>query len=308
MTPHDAKDRPLFFARMDVERRLGFPAGRFTQPGPVLPLILAGVITVAFYGALVPLGDAWINRSFTERGYVPYFIVFFAAWAFAILFIKTRKVALQRKALIVGVAPDDSDFFITPTTAADLIERLHALADDPAHFMLLNRVHVGVSNLHHRGQIADVDQVLRSQAEADEDVVESSYTVVRGLTWAIPVLGFIGTVLGLSAAIGSFGAVLSSESGMTELKPALQSVTAGLATAFETTLQALVAALVLQMFMTMIKRSEEQMLDEFREYCQRRIVQRLRIETQELPSPRQALHAAARPSSPESESHSESST
>jgi biopolymer transport protein ExbB/TolQ len=119
--------------------------------------------------------------------------------------------------------------------------------------------------------------VLRSQAEADEAAIESSYTIVRGLIWAIPVLGFIGTVIGLSQAIGAFGSVLATTAEINALKPALQSVTAGLATAFETTLHALVAALGVQMILVMLKRTEEQMLDDFMEYCQRRIVNRLRL-------------------------------
>ena len=35
-------------------------------------------------------------------------------------------------------------------------------------------------------------------------------TVLRGFIWAIPVLGFIGTVIGLTQAMGRFGAALKS--------------------------------------------------------------------------------------------------
>lgn len=38
--------------------------------------------------------------------------------------------------------------------------------------------------------------------------METSYALVQGFVWAIPVLGFIGTVVGLSQAIGGFTAVL----------------------------------------------------------------------------------------------------
>ena len=34
--------------------------------------------------------------------------------------------------------------------------------------------------------------------------------MIKGLNWAIPVLGFIGTVLGLSIAIAKFGDVLAN--------------------------------------------------------------------------------------------------
>ena len=90
-------------------------------------------------------------------------------------------------------------------------------------------------------------------------------------------LGFIGTVLGLSSAIGSFGAVLQTADDLSQIKSALQDVTGGLATAFETTLQALVAALFVQLLLTFLKKSEQEFLDACSEYCTRHVVNKLRI-------------------------------
>jgi biopolymer transport protein ExbB/TolQ len=95
--------------------------------------------------------------------------------------------------------------------------------------------------------------------------------------WAIPVLGFIGTVEGLSMAIGGFGSVLASANDFEQVKGALQGVTSGLSVAFETTMQGLVAALIIQLVMTALKKSEEEFLDACGEYCARNIVGRLRL-------------------------------
>ena len=111
----------------------------------------------------------------------------------------------------------------------------------------------------------------------DEDVMEGSYSLIKGLIWAIPVLGFIGTVQGLSKAIGGFGSVLNQTTDIGELRPALQSVTGGLSVAFETTFVALVAALVIQLLLTVVRKGEEQLLDDCKEYCQRHVISRLRI-------------------------------
>jgi hypothetical protein len=108
--------------------------------------------------------------------------------------------------------------------------------------------------------------------------METSYSVVQGFVWAIPVLGFIGTVIGLSEAIGGFGAVLSGAQEISELATALRSVTAGLSKAFETTLEALVAALCIQLWLVFLKKSEEEFLDACAEYCTRQIVSKLRIQ------------------------------
>ena len=129
------------------------------------------------------------------------------------------------------------------------------------------------------GRIADFEGVLDSHAAGDEDAIESSYLIIRGLNWAIPVLGFIGTVQGLSVAIASFGGVLAESGDVDAIKPALQGVAGGLATAFETTLVALVAALVIQLMMTLERRAEEQFLDDCKDYCQHQLVARLRLGT-----------------------------
>ena len=107
--------------------------------------------------------------------------------------------------------------------------------------------------------------------------METSYSILQGLIWAIPVLGFIGTVLGLSEAIGQFGTLLQSAGELSEVKDGLQLVTSGLSTAFETTLVALVAALGIQLWLVALKKAEEEFLDECSEYCIRNVVGRLRV-------------------------------
>ena len=71
--------------------------------------------------------------------------------------------------------------------------------------------------------------------------------------------------------------MLGVSSEVDELREGLQEVTLGLAVAFETTLQALVAALAIHLLLTLVQRNEERLLNDCREYCQRNIVGRLRI-------------------------------
>ena len=78
-------------------------------------------------------------------------------------------------------------------------------------------------------------------------------------------------------AIGGFGSVLAAASDFEQVKGALQGVTSGLSIAFETTMQGLVAALIIQLLMTAVKKSEEEFLDACSEYCARHIVGRLRL-------------------------------
>ena len=272
----------LHWTRRDFEQRLGFRGGRFTSFNKTLALLIAALLTAVFYGAIILIvrqcpQTRWFTAMFMERGICPYPTMFFFFWAVAILFLKERKLSLQTAALDLLAVPQQPDFVLTPQSARTVLDRIHALVDSTSHFILLNRVERALSNLHNMGNVSDVSQILKTQAEYDEEQMASSYTLVQGLAWAIPVLGFIGTVLGLSQAIAAFGGALQTGSDFALLKGSLQAVTAGLATAFETTLVALVAALVIQLRSTILQARESEFLDACNDYCHANIVAKLRL-------------------------------
>ncbi len=269
----------MSWLRSDPECRLGLAGARFTRVRSLLCAVLAVGLTTLFYGVLafLPPQCGRLVDLFCARGPTPYVIVFATAWCVVLLVIKSRKLALQRKALNYVVVPEANDFVLSPVTVDEVTSRMFATVDDPKHFVLFNRIAVALSNLRNLGRVTDVDEILRSQAEHDESIMESSYSLLRGLVWAIPVLGFIGTVLGLSEAIGGFGNVLATAGDMTEISSSLKGVTAGLSIAFDTTLLALIAALVIQIWTTFSHKGEEEFFDDCTEYCQRNIVNRLRL-------------------------------
>jgi biopolymer transport protein ExbB/TolQ len=268
---------PLDWSRQDVEQMVGFPGGRFTRPNNLFTGILGAILATSFYGLMLPLQGTFFGDMFTKRGPTPYAIVFLSAWSVAILLVKWLKLRLQRRALDHHVMPDDPSYILSAATVEPVLARVYATVDDPRHFVLFNRIVVALANLRNLGRVTDVDEILRSQAEQDESMVETSYALVQAFVWAIPVLGFIGTVLGLSEAIGQFSGVLGGASDVEQISGALKGVTAGLATAFETTLEALVAALFIQLAITVLRKSEEEFLDEAMDYGLRYVVGRLRI-------------------------------
>ena len=153
--------------------------------------------------------------------------------------------------------PQATEFVLSIVTVQSVMKRLYDVADDPKRFMLFNRILVALTNLKNLGRVTDVGEMLRIRAEHDESIVETSYSLLKSLVWAIPILGFIGTVEGLSTAIGGFGRVLNETQDPAQLIDALKLVTGGLATAFETTLVALIAALGIQMSISMLKKQEK---------------------------------------------------
>ncbi|MEK9632911.1 MAG: MotA/TolQ/ExbB proton channel family protein [Opitutae bacterium] len=229
----------------------------------------------------IPIHKAFADK-FINRGIGGYLmgagitLLFF--WAVTILFIKGRKVSFQRKILALNLIPQDPNFFLNNATARDALLRIRGQVDDPKHFLLLNRIDVALSNLQNIGEISEVASLTNAQASIDEDQVSASYSLINGFNWAIPVLGFIGTVLGLGAAIGEFGVTIQLADDVDKLKNSLTDVTGGLSTAFDTTLLGLVASIVVQMLMTFRKRQEFLLLDECNEYCQTYVLAKLKLE------------------------------
>jgi biopolymer transport protein ExbB/TolQ len=107
---------------------------------------------------------------------------------------------------------------------------------------------------------------LERAADGDVDLYElsmsSSFSFPKLLLWAIPLTGFIGTVIGMSQAVGSFDAVLSNADNVDGLKDGLVQVTGGLGTAFDTTFLALVISVLLAFPLTLCEKIEDRLLSQ----------------------------------------------
>jgi biopolymer transport protein ExbB/TolQ len=270
---------------MGWEQKLGFEAGRFTAVNLGMTSILGAVFALVFYSgvwiahrtfpSLETLSDAFL-RSQNLWTVIPLVTLFF--WSVAFLLMKTLKFRLQKKAMAWAVVPANPDFVLTEETARAVLERIQGLVDYPGQFLLLNRIERGLSNLHHLGKVSEVSSVLRGQAQDDENAMINSFTLVQGFVWGMPVLGFIGTAQGLAFAIAGFAGVLQGQdASLDTIKQSLLQVTGGLATAFGTTLVALIFALIIQIWMVFRQRAELQFLDECNDYCQSHVISKLRL-------------------------------
>lgn len=275
-------DRKLLDWHMgDIEQRFGFTGGKYTDVNIWLVLLSTSLITGAFFIGLCHVPAAVRSTKFIsmilERGWTPYVMVMFFVMALMILFLKWRKLAFQKKAFKVELIPIGNNFSLNPETALDVLKTLNESVDDPKRFVLFNRIERALLNLKNIGNVSDVSEMLRAQAENDESHMDSSYGILSGIIWVIPILGFIGTVVGLSGAIGGFGAVLNTDTNVSSLRESLAPVTSSLGIAFDTTFVALVLAMVVQMLMTILRKQEESFLDACRDYAHVNVISRLRM-------------------------------
>ena len=273
----------LNWGEQDIENRSRlFQGGRFTSVNKAFSFCLGLLLATVFFGIMLllynsgnlilhDLGQVFVrpNNLFAT---VPATLFFF--WGSTIVALKVPKLRLQRLALDLAAVPQHHEFILNEATAKTVLERMSSLVDDTRHFILLNRIDRALSNLQNIGGVSDVSSILKAQAENDENHIASSYALINAMIWAIPVLGFVGTVLGLKLAMGKFDLNAASTAA---IQQSLGPVVAGLSTAFETTLVGLVFALILHLLSDLIQQKETDFLDECNDYCHAHVISRLRV-------------------------------
>lgn len=114
-----------------------------------------------------------------------------------------------------------------------------------------------------------LEQHLRYLAELAADRLHESYALIRTITWAIPILGFLGTVHGITIAIAN----LTPE----QLDTSLPEVVGGLEAAFDTTALALAMSIILVFTAFKTERSEQGILNTVERFGINRILPRFAV-------------------------------
>lgn len=282
-TPPAAASRPV--ARPAAAATV-FAAAADTNVG-VLRHVLVGIVgTAAFYGLLWPfawsggtltyLGRLFIGTStMAQGGWVPIAEVFLFFWAIGMLVEKWFKIRRQQRGLLYDVLPTDLGDTISLDNLDRFVSHIRGLPRDAAGTFLVTRCLRGLEHFRVRKSAPDTATMLSSQSDIDASNVDSSYTMFHVFIWAIPILGFLGTVIGVSAAVGSFTGTLEGSSDIGAMKAALKGITGGLATAFDTTLVALSMAMILTFPVSGLQKYEGDILGQVDEYTNENFLRRL---------------------------------
>ena len=112
--------------------------------------------------------------------------------------------------------------------------------------------------------------VLNSSLELYMHEIDLRYSILRYLTWLIPSLGFIGTVMGIMFALQYAGIPANADA-----EDFLYQVTSRLGVAFTTTLLALIMSAVLVLVQSLVQSKEERALNEAGQYCLDNLILRI---------------------------------
>jgi biopolymer transport protein ExbB/TolQ len=159
----------------------------------------------------------------------------------------------ERGACNAGLVPPWDGRPVLVGTAPELLAALRQRPRWQQDTYLGRRIAAILDFIRQRRSTDELDDHLRCLADNDVLALENSYTLTRFITWAIPILGFLGTVLGITEAIANVSPEL--------LEKNLSSVTNGLALAFDATALGLALTMVTMFCSFLVERREQAVLE-----------------------------------------------
>jgi biopolymer transport protein ExbB/TolQ len=118
------------------------------------------------------------------------------------------------------------------------------------------RLSSALDHVRRSGSAEQLGDELKYLSDMDQERQHNGYSLVRIIIWATPMLGFLGTVIGITQALGD----LATQQLGGDLQQAMKGLLSGLYVAFDTTALALSLAIVLMFVQFMIERIESQLL------------------------------------------------
>lgn len=223
-------------------------------------------LTVAFYAGL-PYLPAY--RDEAQRYFCAHWIEYATTGLFfvgmATLFVKSLRIPFERAALqsdvLEGLSPRANQPAVS--TADQIEQHLRLVARHSADTIVVRRIREVCEYIRARCSADGLESHLNYLAELGSGRTHESYALIRTITWAVPILGFLGTVIGITMAIANVTP--------DQLSSSLNDVTAGLAVAFDTTALSLALSMILVFATFVIERTEQRHLDGVEDF----LVQRL---------------------------------
>jgi len=210
-------------------------------------------------------------------GWVPYVVVFLTVISIVMLVRRLHLIRYSLRALEETYLSHS-----TPLTTDVEIDESMVMIRDKARVLhdtgVARRIISALGRFKHTHSIREVEDMLKALTERAFNEMEAGYTILRVIVWAVPILGFVGTVQGVSGSVGGLAGVLGKEvEDIGQITNALANVTKDLAFAFDTTLVALIATVIIMVFMSLVERLDYSALDRIEDSVNQQVLLNLPI-------------------------------
>jgi biopolymer transport protein ExbB/TolQ len=125
---------------------------------------------------------------------------------------------------------------------------------------------------HATSSVQDAANAIRERTELASDALDSQLSLVRYIAWAIPAIGFVGTVRGIGYALEFAEQAIHGD---------LSPVTQNLGLAFNATMVGLAMCIVLMFFLHMVQSRQEAFIIETQEFCRDKLIEVMRVPSKE---------------------------
>jgi biopolymer transport protein ExbB/TolQ len=248
------------------------PSQKPTREWPLLivTLGLVGIICLPLWQMLSPDNSAnwaaWDSQRWGRLLLGPEQIACYVCflWGTFILASRYLEVRRQRQAFRMSLLPTEDGSRILQEDARPLQRKIEQVTGQRP-YILANMIRVALGKFIVSRSSQDVSETVRTQAEVDQGRLVASMATVNYLAWAIPAIGFFGTVRGLA------GSMTLAEQGGRQIRIATQHLTV----AFDCTLVALAMSLVMMLLVHLMQREEESVVIDCQQYCLEHLVNRI---------------------------------
>ena len=235
--------------------------------------LVAGVLAIILMARFLPPTAAGILLDITRETW-PYtvqnsqWLLFFIG--LGELGVRWHHLRLEESQFSLKYLPEDEETVLRPgEDVTPIYQKVRNSKYRDTCFVprLITRCVLGFNLSHSADQ---TNSLLNSSLELFMHEIELRYNMLRYITWLIPSIGFIGTVVGIMMALNYAGNQANAES-----PDMLYQVTERLGVAFATTLLALLQAAVVVFIQNVVQGGEERALNRSGQYCLDNLINRL---------------------------------
>ena len=179
--------------------------------------------------------------------------------------ILTRMWALASERYLFGVDIfKEADEGAGPL--AGTLDELEALPEDMSRTQLVAALKSSLRRYRITGDVQNTSDAIQTSVEALGVRFEADNAMIRYIIWAIPAIGFVGTVRGIGQALSQADEALAGD---------IAGMTASLGTAFNSTFVALIASLLLMLLLHILQRAQDRRLVDIQVYCEEFLLERI---------------------------------
>jgi biopolymer transport protein ExbB/TolQ len=191
-----------------------------------------------------------------------------AFWVIAIIGLKAKIAFHERQLLRQSLLDVTDGTSILPEDTRQFVRPLQALPQNEQEYLLPRALLTALQRFGSTRNIQDVSSAVKEVCEIESDRLDSELSMVRYIIWAIPSIGFIGTVRGIGDALGQAHRAVEGD---------IVGVTTSLGVAFNSTFIALVISILIMFLMHQLQLLQERLVLDTQNYCDVNLIRHLQV-------------------------------